>query len=108
MLIFATTMLPTGSEKGMTDDEALTHRWLTMALETRRQGQARNSSSARTSALDDVMNAQREEIYRSSELRATRGRFGHHRRLPATLSPAGDPRTSPKRSIAEHGISPSS
>jgi len=53
-------------KKGMADDEALTHRWLNKALETAQGKVEARNFEIRKNLLrfDDVMNAQRQEIYR--------------------------------------------
>ena len=61
-------------KKGMADDEALTHRWLNKALETAQGKVEARNFEIRKNLLrfDDVMNAQRQEIYRERiELMAT-------------------------------------
>jgi preprotein translocase subunit SecA len=53
-------------KKGMADDEALTHRWLNKALETAQGKVEARNFEIRKNLLrfDDVMNAQRQEIYK--------------------------------------------
>ncbi len=53
-------------KKGMADDEALTHRWLNKALETAQGKVEARNFDIRKNLLrfDDVMNAQRQEIYK--------------------------------------------
>ena len=53
-------------KKGMTDDEALTHRWLNKALETAQGKVEARNFEIRKNLLrfDDVMNSQRTEIYK--------------------------------------------
>jgi preprotein translocase subunit SecA len=53
-------------KKGMTDDEALTHRWLNKALETAQGKVEARNFEIRKNLLrfDDVMNSQRKEIYK--------------------------------------------
>src|SRR5712664_4206249 len=61
-------------KKGMTDDEALTHRWLNKALETAQGKVEARNFEIRKNLLrfDDVMNSQRQEIYKERiELMAT-------------------------------------
>ena len=61
-------------KKGMTDDEALTHRWLNKALETAQGKVEARNFEIRKNLLrfDDVMNSQRREIYKERiELMAT-------------------------------------
>ena len=61
-------------KKGMTDDEALTHRWLNKALETAQGKVEARNFEIRKNLLrfDDVMNSQRKEIYKERiELMAT-------------------------------------
>jgi preprotein translocase subunit SecA len=61
-------------KKGMTDDEALTHRWLSKALETAQGKVEARNFEIRKNLLrfDDVMNSQRREIYKERiELMAT-------------------------------------
>ncbi len=61
-------------KKGMADDEALTHRWLNKALETAQGKVEARNFEIRKNLLrfDDVMNAQRQEIYKERvELMAT-------------------------------------
>jgi len=61
-------------KKGMADDEALTHRWLSKALETAQGKVEARNFEIRKNLLrfDDVMNSQRKEIYKERiELMAT-------------------------------------
>jgi preprotein translocase subunit SecA len=61
-------------KKGMSDDEALTHRWLNKALETAQGKVEARNFEIRKNLLrfDDVMNSQRKEIYKERiELMAT-------------------------------------
>ena len=53
-------------KKGMANDEALTHRWLNKALETAQGKVEARNFEIRKNLLrfDDVMNAQRQEIYK--------------------------------------------
>jgi len=53
-------------KKGMADNEALTHRWLNKALETAQGKVEARNFEIRKNLLrfDDVMNAQRQEIYK--------------------------------------------
>ena len=60
------TVLDWVQKKGMADDEALTHRWLNKALETAQGKVEARNFEIRKNLLrfDDVMNAQRQEIYK--------------------------------------------